>query len=199
MMDLYLIAGLLALAGLAFFAFRHFRQSAERQPSLRRESGLPRRDKGAKPAFHEAETRFVELPRSKPYQLLNAAEQALYQRLVEAMPNMIVCPQVSMALLAQLRGRQALAEARPMFGRSVDFVVCREDFSIIAAIELTWPTPEDLQRQEAEAAKQAALEKLGIPLIVFRPNELPDADAISREIATAIIRRKQLEERRNGQ
>lgn len=199
MMDLYLIAGLLALAGLAFFAFRHFRQGAERQPSLKRESGLPSRDKGAKPAFHEAETRFVELPRSKPYQLLNAAEQALYQRLVEAMPNMIVCPQVSMALLAQLRGRQALAEARSMLGRSVDFVVCREDFSIIAAIELTWPTPEDLQRQEAEAAKQAALEKLGIPLIVFRPNELPDADAISREIATAIIRRKQLEERRNGQ
>lgn len=197
MMDLYLTAGLLALLGLAFFVARHFRRASASRPLPDQGATTIRREKGGKPAFHEAETRFVELPRSKPYQLLNTAEQALYHRLVEAMPNMIVCPQISMALLAQLRGRQALAEARAMLGRSVDFLICREDFSIIAAIELTWPTPEDLQRQQTEMAKQAALEKLGIPLIVFRPNELPDADAISREIATAIIRRKQLEERRN--
>jgi hypothetical protein len=33
-------------------------------------------------------------------------------------------------------------------------------------------------------------------LIVFRPNDLPDADAISREIAGAIIRRNRFEAER---
>jgi len=196
-----LLAGLAALAPASLVAYRLWR----RRPAAGRDDSAPSSrppraaEAPARPTFHEAETRFVEMPRSQPYQLLNSAEQVLYQRLVEAMPNMIVCPQVGLALLAQLRGRQAQAEARTMLGRSVDFVVCREDFSILAAIELSWPAPEDPRRQAAEAAKREALEKLGLPLIVFRPNDLPDADAISREIAGAIVRRNQLESRRNGE
>lgn len=196
-----LLAGLVALVPASLVAYRLLR----RRPSAERHDGPASSDLSrpstppARPLFQEAETRFVETPRPRPYQLLNSAEQALYHRLVEAMPNMIVCPQVGLALLAQLRGRQAQAEARTMLGRSVDFVVCREDFSILAAIELSWPAPEDPRRQAAEAAKREALEKLGLPLIVFRPNDLPDADAISREIAGAIVRRNQLESRRNGE
>ena len=38
-----------------------------------------------------------------------------------------------------------------------------------------------------------ALYSLGIPLIVFRPNDLPDTEAISREIADAIVRCNRLE------
>ena len=196
-----LLAGLAALVPASLVAYRLLRRrpSAGRHDSPASPDRSRPDDAPARPLFQEAETRFVETPRPRPYQLLNSAEQTLYHRLVEAMPNMIVCPQVGLALLAQLRGRQAQAEVRTMLGRSVDFVVCREDFSILAAIELSWPAPEDPRRQAAEVAKREALEKLGLPLIVFRPNDLPDADAISREIAGAIVRRNQLESRRNGE
>jgi len=142
----------------------------------------------------DPETRLLERPK-RQYRLLNDAEQELYIRLLEAMPNMRVFAQVGVAQLALLRGRVDAQRLRGMSGRGVDFVVCGADFGIVAAIELAWPTPAGENHGEQE--KQAALESLGIPLIIFRPNQLPDADAISREIADAIISRNRLEKERS--
>lgn len=143
----------------------------------------------------ELQTRFIEMPRKKEYRLLNNSEQTLYFRLQEAMPNMIVFAQVGVAQLALLRGRQDAERLRSMAGRGVDFVVCNKDFAIVAAIELCWPQPQPVAGHQmgSEEYKRQALEQLGIPLIVFRPNKLPDADTISREIALAVLKRKQLE------
>ncbi|WP_415036816.1 DUF2726 domain-containing protein [Azonexus sp.] len=143
----------------------------------------------------DPQTRFVEPAQRKPYRLLNDSEQELYQRLCEAMPNMRVFAQVGVAQLALARGRQEAQRLNRMAGRGVDFVVCDHDFSIIAAIELVWPSalPEN---DNAEDVKRVALQSLGIPLIVFHPNKLPDVDSISRAIADAILRRKRLEAER---
>lgn len=138
----------------------------------------------------DQQTRFVESPKRKPYRLLNDAEQELYHRLREAMPNMQIFAQIGVAQLAQLRGRREAISLMPMSGRGVDFVVCDNDFAIIAAIELAWPTNNTNCPEEE---KRSALQSLGIPLIVFRPNDLPDAEIISKEIADAIIRRNRLE------
>jgi hypothetical protein len=150
--------------------------------------------------LEEPKTRFLETPqRSQPYQLLNSAEQTLYRRLCEAMPNMLVFSQVSMAHLARLRGKKALEENRAMLGRSVDFLVCRADFAILAAIELVWPSPTAAGGQSSTqpaSDKRTALENLGIPLIVFQPNHLPDPESLGRAVAEAIVRRKILENER---
>lgn len=143
----------------------------------------------------DQQTRFVESPKRKQYRLLNDAEQDLYQRLCEAMPNMKVFAQVGVAQLAQLRGRREAKSLLQMATRGVDFVVCANDFSIIAAIELAWPT-KGTEENSSEQEKREALQSLGVPLIVFRPNNLPNAEAISLEIADAIVRRNRLEAER---
>lgn len=140
----------------------------------------------------DEQTRFMESPRRKQYRLLNEAEQLLYHRLCEAMPSMQIFVQVGVAQLAQLRGRHEARQLNRMAGRGVDFVVCDQDFAIIAAIELAWPSP-DGHSLSPEEEKRQALQSLGIPLIVFRPNNLPDAEAVSLEIADAIVRRNRLE------
>ena len=140
----------------------------------------------------DQQTRFIEQPQRKQYRLLNDAEQALYHRLCEAMPNMRIFAQIGVAQLAQLRGRHEARLLTPMAGRGVDFVVCNQDFGIVAAIELAWP----MATADREAEKREALKKLGIPLIVFRPNDLPDAEAVSLEIASAIIQRNRMEAER---
>lgn len=140
-------------------------------------------------------TRFVEAPVRRKLRLLNDSEQELYHRLCEAMPNMTVFAQVGVAQLALLRGRTEAQRLSSMIGRGVDFVVCGDDFSIIAAIELSWPALES-KAASAEEEKRQSLQSLGIPLIVFRPNELPDAEAISQAIAEAIIRRNRFESER---
>src|SRR5574343_1136468 len=140
----------------------------------------------------DPKTRFVENPKRKQYRLLNDAEQILFRRLREAMPNMLVFAQVGVAQLAQLRGRQEARRLSSMLGRGVDFVVCGTDFGIVAAIDLAWPT-DDGAENSPEEEKRRALQRLGIPLIVYRPNQLPDPDSLSREVASAIVRRNRLE------
>lgn len=193
-LSIVLTAG--AVAGVLFFIFRRSSRSvpAETMPQ-RQYAGSHREPRPARPEM-DPQTRFVEPARRKQYRLLNDSEQELYHRLCEAMPNMLVFVQVGVAQLALARGRQEAQRLSRMAGRGVDFVICDHDFSIVAAIELAWPTSGQ-EIDNAEEVKRVALQSLGIPLIVFRPNKLPDADTISREIADAIIRRKRLEAERD--
>ena len=148
---------------------------------------------GQNKGYVEERTRFVETPRKKTYRLLNVSEQALYLRLEEAMPNMRLFSQVGIMQLAQLRGRVAASEAQQMLGRCVDSLVCDRDFAVVAAIELNWPSDENGERQKAADTKKRVLEKLAIPLIYFKPQQIPEVDDIAREIAAAIVSRKHLE------
>ena len=147
--------------------------------------------------YVEEKTRFVETRRKKTYRLLNVSEQALYLRLEESMPNMRLFSQVGIMQLAQLRGRVASSEAEQMLGRCVDFLVCDKDFAIVAAIELNWPTDENWERKKAAEAKKLVLEKLAIPLIYFKPHQIPGVEEIAREIAAAVVSRKHLEAARD--
>lgn len=192
-MDLFFIAMLLAaaLGGTLLLARR-------RPPPASQEfSRLPTRP-AAKPVWRQEQleldppTRFVDSPRRKAYRLLDDAEQMLFHRLQEAMPNMLVFAQVGVAQLALIRGRHEARRLGRLAGRGIDFVVCNPDFAIVAAIELAWPGADDAARAAAEE-KREAVHSLGIPLIHFQPNALPDAEAISREIADAIVRRHRLE------
>lgn len=140
----------------------------------------------------DPQTCLVNAPKRKQYRLLNDAEQILYYRLCEAMPKMQIFAQVGVAQLAQLRGRQEARRLNQMAGRGVDFIVCGSDFGIVAAIELAWPT-DSSDDTSPEEEKRRALQSLGIPLIIYRPNHLPDAETISREIASAIVHRNRLE------
>lgn len=172
------------------------RPTGETSDFLPQESQTPKQSKShwqQQQLELDQQTRLLDRPK-RQYRLLNEAEQDLYIRLLEAMPNMRVFVQVGVAQLAQLRGRIDAQRLRNMASRGVDFVVCNADFGIVAAIELAWPTPAGEASSEDE--KQAALASLGIPLIIFRPNQLPNADAISREIADAIVRRNRLEKER---
>lgn len=195
-LTLVLLVAAALLAGLLIF-FQQRRAITAHQTNVpavvpaRREARQPRPEA----MDNGPETRFVDSPRRRQYRLLNQVEQVLYQRLQEAMPAMRVFAQVGVAQLAQLRGRQEAMQLAAMAGRGVDFLVCGQDFSIVAAIELSWPTQEEGENTH-EHEKRNALRSLGIPMIVYRPNALPDADTISREVAEAIVLRNQLEARR---
>jgi hypothetical protein len=190
-MDIIIIIGLIALIGLiAGFLLYQKKQKIHALKPVNTSDTAKKWQQGQLEL--DPQTRFVEMPKRKQYRLLNDSEQALYHRLREAMPSMQVFVQVGVAQLALLRGRHEAKRLIQMAGRGVDFVVCDHEFAIIAAIELAWPSTDE-HGINSESEKHEALQSLGIPLIVFRPNDLPDAEAISREIAEAIIHRNRLE------
>ena len=199
-MDLLIVAILLATAVLAVVLLRgrdRYAPDGKGSDSLIPSQHKPRIHRSHSTIMDlDPQTRLVDSARRKQYRLLNDAEQILYYRLCEAMPNMQVFAQVGVAQLAQLRGRQESRRLAKLAGRGVDFIICDPDFAIVAAIELAWPT--DCEGENSpEEEKRRALHSLGIPLIVYRPNQLPDADTLSHEIASAIVRRNRLEAERN--
>jgi hypothetical protein len=193
MIDVYFILTLMSIAVLVAVTVVMF--------NMKRQARLKRQADGANASaattqtdagYSEPETRFLESARRSQYRLLNTSEQALYHRLREAMPSMTILCHVGLAQLVQLRGQHAVAEIGDLVGRCVNFVVCRDDFSIVAAIDLVWPGEEGPERQKATENKRLALQKLEIPWLVYRPQQLPNVDTIEREIAAAVLRQSRL-------
>ncbi|MDP9932325.1 very-short-patch-repair endonuclease [Variovorax paradoxus] len=74
---------------------------------------------------------FVDKPKARPP--LTAREQAMYNRLVQTLPDLVVLPQVSFGALLTARTRAA----RSSFSRKIaDFVVCDHSFKVVAVVAL---------------------------------------------------------------
>ncbi len=99
------------------------------------------------------------MPSRKQYRLLNDAEQILYYRLCEAMPNMQVFAQVGVAQLAQLRGRQESRRLAKLAGRGVDFIICGTRISPLSPPSNSLGLPI--------AAKTRLKKKSGVPCIAW--------------------------------
>ncbi len=127
--------------------------------------------------------RAIEVAARRP---LSRLEQVLYGRLVQALPDHIVLAQVAYSQLLAIRKGGDARTLRNRFDRLVaDFVVCREDFVVIAVIELDDRAHDSPQKQQLEQRKAVFLETAGVPLYRMNGSELPDAAAIAQLIGSS--------------
>jgi hypothetical protein len=117
-------------------------------------------------------------PESYPFESrvpLNDRERELYWRLRALLPDGIILSQVGLSRILRVRSGH---DFRVWFKRinrmTIDFLVCRGDATIIAAIELDDAPHGAAEQRVADARKTRALESAGIRLLRFR--EIP-ADA----------------------
>ena len=122
---------------------------------------------------------------SKPWpleakrQLLSERERALYQRLVQSLPNHIILAQVQLLQVLNFqRGRRTQAIFNRISQLSLDFLILNPDTSIVAAVELGDATHARENRRQADARKSHALQSAGVPLIRWNAMSLPDTAAI---------------------
>jgi len=115
--------------------------------------------------------------------LLTTPEQTLYLRLKDALPNHIVMAQVALSQVARIqRSPTSITwenKTRPLV---IDFVVCRSDFSIVAAIELDDSSHGLETRKRADANKDATLKAANIPIIRWTVKNMPDRFAIAQQL-----------------
>lgn len=133
------------------------------------------------------------------FQLLNKTEQLLFGRLREAAPALLVFSQVSMSQLFYITNyrKNGFLQIGEIGRKSVDFLLCREDTSIVLAIELNGPTHEREDQRARDEKKQTALEEAGIPLAIFTPDNIPDIAALRKILAPHIVERRKYEQERN--
>ena len=112
-------------------------------------------------------------------QLLTERERALYQRLVQSLPNHIVLAQVQLLQVLKFQtGRRTPAILNRFNQLSLDFLILGPDTSIVAAVELDDATHSREASRQADARKDHALKSAGVPLIRWNAKSLPDRVAI---------------------
>ena len=117
--------------------------------------------------------------------LLTERERALYQRLVQTLPNHIVLAQVQLLQVLNFkRGQRTQAIFNRFNQLSIDFLIINPDTSIVAAVELDDATHASEKRRQADARKDHALKSAGVPLIRWNAKNLPDRVAILAAIPT---------------
>lgn len=129
--------------------------------------GVIARNKGS-----QINSGFVDKPKARPP--LTAREQAMYNRLVETLPDLVVLPQVSFSALLTARTRAA----RSTFSRKIaDFVVCDRAFKVVAVIELA----DKGQKGKAprDSARDAMLTEAGYR--VLRYQRVPDIGRVEAD------------------
>lgn len=122
--------------------------------------------------------------------LLTQPEQALYYRLVQALPEYLIFSQVQLSrILGVKQGYDFWYWHNRINRMSADFVVCRKDSSIVAVIELDDRTHLDPARQVADAKKDKALTAAGLRIIRWPTHAMPDVAAIRATVLAGEQRR----------
>lgn len=114
-----------------------------------------------------------EKPRSK--RPLTEREQAMFFRLQEAMPDLVVMPQVAMSALLTARK----ASSRNTFDRKVmDFVLCTKAFEVVCVIELDDASHRG--KEKNDATRDTMLNDAGYKTARFK--NVPDAEPLRKAI-----------------
>jgi very-short-patch-repair endonuclease len=134
-------------------------------------------------ALKELKPRDGSLAKSWPLEakraVLSERECALYQRLVQSLPDHLVLAQVQLLQVLNFkRGRRTYAILNRISQLSLDFLVLDRETRPIVAVELDDATHDRGDRRRADANKTHALQSAGIPLIRWNARNLPDAVAI---------------------
>lgn len=114
---------------------------------------------------------------------LSAPEQLLYFRLVKALPEHIVLPQVSLSRFLGVKGsRNVHAWNNRIHRLNADFLVCAKDARVLAVVELDDGAHKSDEQQRTDAKKHRALESAGVRVIRWQARSLPDEAAIRLEL-----------------
>jgi len=122
---------------------------------------------------------YVKKPLTQP-------EQVLYHRLVKALPEHIILAQVQVSRVLGVKKGSSFNEWNNRINRlSYDFVICRKDSTVLAAIELDDKTHESNRRTVTDEKKNKATADAGLRLIRWNVKALPDESAIQTQLRSA--------------
>lgn len=113
---------------------------------------------------------------------MTAIEQTLYFRLTDALPDHIVLAQVQLSQVVGIkRGPHWQTWFNKISRKSLDFVVCRRDASVVSAIELDDNSHDNPDRARKDADKDAALRGAGLRITRWTVKDLPSIETIQKE------------------
>lgn len=116
---------------------------------------------------------------------LSKTEQAFYKALKANLPGHIILAQVDLKQVIKTKRGASKADHSRMAQLSLDYLICRQDFSIVAAIELDDPSHDTPVRQARDEKKNAILRAANIDLIRWDVRNAPTSADIRHRVQLA--------------
>lgn len=114
---------------------------------------------------------------------LTEAEQVLYFKIREAVPECIILAQVALPALVRVQSdKNYKAAFNRIASKYVDFVVCLPDFTVVTVIELDDKSHTRPDRVRADTTKENALRLAGHPLLRFKVQSMPTVEQLRQAI-----------------
>lgn len=113
---------------------------------------------------------------------LSEPELVLFDRLKTALPDHMILAQVQLSRVIRVRPGRSERWLNRINRMSLDFLVCRGDSSVLAAIELDDGSHARPDRQVADAKKNKALAAAGLHLFRWRVRDIPGVDEIRKQV-----------------
>lgn len=111
---------------------------------------------------------------------LTKTEQIFYKALKTNLPEYIILAQVDLKRVIRTKYEASKADYSRMAQLSLDYLICRQDFSIVAAIELDDPSHDSPTRRARDEKKDAILRAAKIDLIRWDVRRAPTSADIKR-------------------
>ncbi|VVE85475.1 DUF2726 domain-containing protein [Pandoraea sputorum] len=114
---------------------------------------------------------------------LTKTEQAFYRLLASSLPGHTILAQVDLKRIVRTKRGVAHHHFNRVAQLSLDFVICRADFSVVAAVELD-DLSHDRQRQRTrDAKKDEVLKAVSVKLVRFDVRRYPS----ERDVRNAVL------------
>ena len=118
----------------------------------------------------------------KGKKILTETERIFFHRLRKALPEYVIITQVQMSglLAVTSKGKERQSALNRILMKSVDFIVCEQDFSVITAIELQDKSHGKPARKRSDEFKRAALKAANINLLEYHAEFMPTHEEIRK-------------------
>lgn len=134
-------------------------------------------------ASHSTPAEKLPYEQRKP---LTATEAVFYYRLVKALPECVILPQVQLSRFIKIknapwykRAGQSYALQNRIAQQSVDYLVCLKDFTIVAAVELDDKSHSNPKVKQLDRKKEESLRAAGVELVRWHAESMPSVEIIS--------------------
>ncbi|VVE55817.1 hypothetical protein PFI31113_05006 [Pandoraea fibrosis] len=110
---------------------------------------------------------------------LTATEQAFFRLIESSLPGYVILAQVDAKRIVRTKRSKSHQHFNRVAQLSLDYVICRRDFSVVAAVELDDPSHDRERQKTRDEKKDAMMKAIGVRLIRLT------SDAIRRNLTCA--------------
>ena len=114
--------------------------------------------------------------------LLSKSEKEMFDRLQDALYEHIVLPQVALSQIIECEDGNFGATWNKINRKVCDYVVCNQDFRVIAVVELDGWNHNQSSQQKKDADKDAAVTSAGLKMVRFDARVIPKGPEIRERL-----------------